>query len=52
MVFWTDCYKVINISNAVLKYIDGVQMESKEQYKAEALVSSVLKLFLFGEDVW
>ena len=33
---WDDCYEAINVANAVLKYIDNVDMSSPEQYKAEA----------------
>lgn len=42
---WENCYKVINISNAVVKYIDNVEMDSKEQYKAEARFFRALNYF-------
>lgn len=42
---WENCYKVINIANAVLKYIDRVEMNNKEQYRAEARFFRALNYF-------
>ena len=42
---WQNCYKVINIANAVLKYIDRVEMGNKEQYRAEARFFRALNYF-------
>jgi hypothetical protein len=33
---WTDCYKVINIANNVIKYVDDISMSDPTKYKGEA----------------
>lgn len=33
---WETCYEAIGVANSVLKYIDGIEMTSRDQYKAEA----------------
>lgn len=50
---WTDCYKVINIANNVIKYVDGISMSDNDKYKAEARFFRAWNYFflvkLFGD---
>ena len=50
---WKDCYKSINVANAVIKYVDGVEMDNQAQYKAEARFFRALNYFylvkMFGD---
>lgn len=50
---WEHCYKAINISNSIIKYIGDVKMENKEQYKGEASFFRALNYFylvkMFGD---
>lgn len=42
---WENCYKVINISNAVIKYIGSIDMDNKAQYEGEARFFRALNYF-------
>ena len=42
---WKSCYKSINVANAVIKYVDGVEMDNQAQYKAEARFFRALNYF-------
>ncbi len=50
---WEKCYEAVNVANAVVKYIDGVDMNNKEQYLAEARFFRALNYFylikMFGD---
>ena len=50
---WQYCYQVISRANGVLKYIDNISMNDKEQYKAEARFFRALNFFylvkVFGD---
>ena len=50
---WKSCYKSINVANAVIKYVDGVEMDNQAQYKAEARFFRALNYFylvkMFGD---
>ena len=50
---WKGCYKSINVANAVIKYVDGVEMDGQAQYKAEARFFRALNYFylvkMFGD---
>lgn len=50
---WTTGYRVINIANSIIKYIDNVDMEAKDQYRAEAKFFRALNYFylvkMFGD---
>lgn len=50
---WESCYEAIGVANSVLKYIDGIEMASQAQYKAEAQFFRAFNYFylvkMFGD---